>query len=123
LIESVRQYYNPSYALTVAKSGTYSGMAKGTSITVHGTPDEGSTFTGWSNGTGSALSYTGNEICSFTTTADSSIIDSLTGIASAGQWANTYGGKGDDDAYCIQQTSDGGLIGGRCDLFLWCRLL
>jgi len=46
LIESVRQYYNPSYALTVAKSGTYSGMAKGTSITMHGTPDEGSTFTG-----------------------------------------------------------------------------
>jgi len=34
----------------------------------------------------------------------------LAGIASAGQWAKTYGGTGDDYAYSIQQTSDGGYI-------------
>ncbi|MDE2180437.1 MAG: hypothetical protein KGJ40_06280 [candidate division NC10 bacterium] len=34
----------------------------------------------------------------------------LAGVASAGQWAKTYGGTGDDTATAIQQTADGGYI-------------
>jgi len=34
----------------------------------------------------------------------------FTGIASADQWAMTYGGSNYDSAHSIQQTTDGGYI-------------
>jgi hypothetical protein len=87
------------YTLTVTKSGTGSGTVNatgctlswngntgtctadhGTSITLSGTANTGSTFTGWSNGTGSASSCTGTENCTFTITEDSNVTATFTAI-------------------------------------------
>ncbi|MEJ5299353.1 MAG: SBBP repeat-containing protein, partial [Thermodesulforhabdaceae bacterium] len=81
-----------AYTLTVTKSGSGSGdvtatgctlswtgntgtctASHGTSITLSATPSSGSTFAGWSNGTGSASGCSGTGTCSFTITQNSSI--------------------------------------------------
>jgi len=78
--------------LTVTKAGTGSGTVNatgctlnwtgntgtctadnGTSITLPGVADTGSTFGGWSGGTGSASSCTGTGDCTFTITQDSGV--------------------------------------------------
>jgi len=80
------------YTLIVTKSGTGSGTVNargctlswndntgtctadhGTSIILSATADAGSTFTGWSNGTGSASNCTGTGDCTFTITETSGI--------------------------------------------------
>jgi hypothetical protein len=87
------------YTLTVTKAGTGSGTVNatgctlswngnsgtctadhGTSITLSATANTGSTFTGWSGGTGSASSCTGTENCTFTITEDSSVTATFTAI-------------------------------------------
>jgi hypothetical protein len=87
------------YTLTVTKSGTGSGTVSatgctlswtgntgtctvdsGTQITLTATPDVGSTFDGWSNGTGSASGCSGTGICTFTITEDSGITATFTAL-------------------------------------------
>ncbi len=81
------------YTLTVTKSGTGTGTVTGganctlnwvgntgictvndgTAITLSGSANEGSTFTGWSSGTGSSGGCSGTDDCEFTITSDSSV--------------------------------------------------
>jgi len=88
-----------TYTLTVTKSGTGSGTVNatgctlswngntgtctaghGTSITLSATANTGSTFTGWSGGTGSASNCTGTGDCTFTITENSSVTATFTAI-------------------------------------------
>ena len=81
-----------TFTLTVTKSGTGTGTVnatactlnwsgntgtctadEGTAITLSGVADPGSTFAGWSDGTGSAASCTGTDPCTFTLEEDSGI--------------------------------------------------
>ena len=85
------------YTLTVTKTGTGSGTVNargctlnwngntgtctadhGTSIILSATANTGSTFTGWSNGTGSASSCTGTGNCIFTITQNSGVTATFT---------------------------------------------
>jgi C1A family cysteine protease len=87
------------YTLTVTKTGIGTGTVSasgctlswngntgtctansGTQIALTATPDSGSTFAGWSNGTGSAASCTGTGNCTFTITENSSITATFTAI-------------------------------------------
>lgn len=88
----------PQRTLTVTKSGTGTGnvtaganctlawvgnigtctVDAGTAITLSGTAGTGSTFGGWSDGTGSALSCSGTGDCSFNITADSGLTATFT---------------------------------------------
>ena len=78
----------------VGSSGTFGACAseypEGTKLTVTGVAEAGSSFVGWSAGTGSAASCTGRFSCSFTLGAESSlsatfdVVDKLT-IAGAGR--------------------------------------
>jgi FtsP/CotA-like multicopper oxidase with cupredoxin domain len=81
------------YTITVTKSGAGTGnvtagsncnlswngsigtckVNHGTTITLSGSPDIGSSFVGWSNGSGSAAVCTGSADCTFTITQDSAV--------------------------------------------------
>lgn len=94
---SVTTIAPPQRTLTATKSGTGSGNVSatgctltwtdntgtctvndGTAITLSGSADAGSTFTGWSGGTGSASGCSGSGNCSFNLTADSGVTATFT---------------------------------------------
>ena len=84
------------YNLAILKSGTGTGtvtsnpagincggtcsanFAENTNVTLTATPAAGSTFTGWSGGTGSASGCTGTDDCTFNITADSRVTATFT---------------------------------------------
>ena len=61
-----------------ASNGCSVGFDPGTPVTLTAVADAGSTFTGWSDGTGSASGCTGTGTCSFTITDDSGAIANFT---------------------------------------------
>lgn len=96
----VSESFQGQYTLTVTKAGTGTGTVNatgctlswggagnntgtctvndGTSITLSGSANAGSIFTGWSEGTGSASSCTGTGDCLFNITADSGVTATFT---------------------------------------------
>jgi uncharacterized delta-60 repeat protein len=81
---------------SVVWSNTYGGSGANEAFAAQATPDGGCVVTGYST----SFSSGGNPnvwVLKLTSTG-------------AVQWQNTYGGSNDDEAYAIQQTSDGGYI-------------
>jgi hypothetical protein len=81
----------------------------GTALTLRGVADSGSTFTGWSNGTGS-ITCTGTNDCAATVTADSSVTATFTLSPTlftvTANTATANGGGG-----TVQCTANGGAAG------------
>ena len=99
--------------LTVTKTGTGSGTVtatgctlywtgntgtctvdSGTTITLSAVAGAGSTFDGWSSGTGSASSCTGTADCTFTITENSSVVATFTLVGGGGGNGGGGGGAG-----------------------------
>src|SRR5690606_15450999 len=58
--------------------GCLAGFDPGTEVTLTASPDGVSTFTGWSDGTGSASACTGTGTCTFTISEDSTVTANFT---------------------------------------------
>jgi len=116
----------PPATLTISKAGTGTGTVtcsvnggsfsscapsypNGTPLVLRATPDGGSTFTGWTNGTGN-INCTGVTDCSVTLTADSAVTanftPSITQVSITANTATTTGGGGS-----VQCSANGGAAG------------
>jgi hypothetical protein len=92
-VSLVALFTQSAYAVTFAK--TYGGMYHDYANSVQQTSDGGYIVAGYTTSFGAGL----DDIFLIKTDANGNII-----------WAKTYGGTGNDRAYSVQQTSDGGYI-------------
>ena len=77
----------------------------GTIVTLTAVPATGSYFAGWSDGTNTSQALTWK----VTMDGDKNVSATFTsGTPTVTTWAKTYGATGNEEAYSIQQTSDGG---------------